>query len=102
MRTKLLYILVSTPADVYLEQAYVSAASARRHNPEACLTLLTDMATESTLGSRGPQDAAFRALFDEVVVAQLDATLTPMQRSRLLKTGMRDYVKGDFLFIDAD
>ena len=102
MRTKLLYILVSTPADVYLEQAYVSAASARRHNPEACLTLLTDTATESTLGSRGPQDAAFRALFDEVVVAQLDATLTPMQRSRLLKTGMRDYVKGDFLFIDAD
>ena len=102
MKTKLLYVLVSSPADVYLEQALVSASSARRHNPEACLTLLTDTVTEATLGSRGPRDATFRALFDEVVVAPLDAALPAMKRSRLLKTGMREYVEGDFLFIDAD
>ncbi len=102
MKTKLLYVLVSSRADVYLEQALVSASSARRHNPDACLTLLTDTVTEATLGSRGPQDRVFRALFDEVVVAPLDASLPAMQRSRLLKTGMREYVEGDFLFIDAD
>lgn len=102
MKTKLLYILVSTPEDVYLEQAYVSATSARRRNPEAHIVLLTDMATEKTFGERGPQDEAFRALFDEVVVAPLDCSLPAMKRSRLLKTGMRQYVKGDFLFIDAD
>ena len=100
MKIKLLYILVSSPEDVYLEQAYVSATSARRRNPQAYLTLLTDTATEATLGSRGPQDEAFRALFDEVVVAPLDPSLPAMKRSRLLKTGMREYVKGDFLFID--
>ncbi|MBP3256500.1 MAG: hypothetical protein J6M23_00665 [Bacteroidales bacterium] len=102
MKTKLLYVLVSSRADVYLEQALVSATSARRHNPDACLTLLTDTVTEATLGSRGPQDRLFRALFDEVVVAPLDASLSAMKRSRLLKTGMREYVEGDFLYIDAD
>ena len=102
MKTKLLYILVSTPEDVYLEQAYVSVASARRRNPGAHIALLTDTATEGSFGKRGPEDVAFRALFDEVVVAPLDPSLPAMKRSRLLKTGMRQYVKGDFLFIDAD
>ena len=102
MKTKLLYILVSSQADVYLEQAYVSALSARRRNPEACLTLLTDEDTQMSLGTRSALDEAFRALFDEVVVAQLNPALPPMKRSRLLKTGMREYVQGDFLFIDAD
>ena len=102
MKTKLLYILVSSKADVYLEQAYVSATSARLRNPEAFITLLTDTATEESFGTRGAQDAAFRAIFDEVVVAPLDPSLPAMKRSRLLKTGMREYVKGDFLFIDAD
>lgn len=102
MKTKLLYILVSSPEDVYLEQAYVSATSARRLNPTAHITLLTDTATEASFGARGEQDAAFRALFDEVVAVPLGPSLPPMMRSRLLKTGMREYVKGDFLFIDAD
>ncbi len=102
MKTKLLYILVSTPKDVYLEQAYVSVASARRRNPGSHITLLTDTVTEASFGQRGAQDAAFRALFDEVVVAPLDPSLPAMKRSRLLKTGMRQYVEGDFLFIDAD
>ena len=102
MKTKLLYILVSTPKDVYLEQAYVSVASARRRNPGAHITLLTDTVTEASFGQRGAQDAAFRALFDEVVVAPLNPSLPAMKRSRLLKTGMRQYVEGDFLFIDAD
>ena len=45
MKTKLLYILVSGPSDVYLEQAFVSASSCARHNPGASMTLLTDKAT---------------------------------------------------------
>lgn len=102
MKTKLLYVLVSSNADVYLEQAYVSALSARRHNPDACLCLLTDQATEASFGSRGALDKEFRALFNEVVVAGLDPSLPAMKRSRILKTGMREYVEGDFLFIDAD
>ena len=102
MKTKLLYILVSGPEDVYLEQAFVSASSCARHNPGAAMTLLTDKATADGWLYKNPLSAAFTALFSEVLVAPLDPSIPAMKRSRLLKTGMREYVKGDFLFIDAD
>ena len=102
MKTKLLYILVSSCSDVYLEQAYVSAFSAARHNPEAQLVLLTDKVTADGWLGESPLGAALKALFGEIIVAELPSGLSPMQRSRILKTGMRGYVEGDFLFIDAD
>ena len=102
MPTKFLYLLVSGPEDVYLEQAYISASSCARHNPDASLTLLTDKLTADTWLRENPLSGPFRALFKEIKVVDLDASLPAMQRSRLLKTGMREYVEGDFLFIDAD
>lgn len=102
MNTQLLYILVSSPKDVYLEQAYLSALTARRHNPGARMLLLTDIPTRDGFGSRGPLDAEFRKLFDAEIAVDLDPSLPPMKRSRFLKTGMRNLVDGDFLFIDAD
>ena len=100
--TKCLYLLVSGPEDVYLEQAYISASSCARHNPDASLTLLTDRLTAEGWLRESPLSGPFRALFKEIKVVDLDASLPAMQRSRLLKTGMREYVEGDFLFIDAD
>lgn len=102
MKTKLLYILVSSEADVYLEQAFVAVSSARRYNPSARIVLLTDTATAASMDARGAFGAAFRALFSDVVVAPLGMEMPAMLRSRLLKTGMRSYISGDFLFMDAD
>ena len=94
MKTQLLYILVSSPADVYTEQVLVSATSARRRNPSAVMLLLTDSDTIVT--------PALQSLFDRVIRQDFPADIPPMKRSRLLKTGMRSLVEGDFLFIDAD
>ncbi len=94
MKTQLLYILVSSPADVYTEQILVSATSARRRNPSAVMLLLTDSDTIVT--------PALQSLFDRVIRQDFPADIPPMKRSRLLKTGMRSLVEGDFLFIDAD
>lgn len=102
MKTQLLYVLVSTPADVYLEQAFVSVSSARLRNPGARIVLLTDRATADGLAGRGVIGESFREMFDQMVVEDLDPGMSAMQRSRLLKTGMRKYVQGDFLYIDAD
>ena len=98
MKTKILYVLVSSEADVYLEQALVSAYSARRHNPDAVLTLLSDTDTLRSLPQRSP---LLDSLFQEKVPVDFGADVPPMTRSRLLKTGMRNYVDGDFLYIDA-
>lgn len=102
MKTKILYVLVSGPDDVYLEQAYVSAFSCRRHNPDASLSLLTDSVTAEGWLRSNPLSEAFLGLFSEVRTVELDPGMPAMQRSRLLKTGMRQYVQGDFLYIDAD
>lgn len=94
MKTKIVYILVSTGADVYTEQAWVSAYSARLRNPSAEIVLLADSTTIV------PEPMA--ALFSDIVRVEFPEEMPPMKRSRLLKTGMRSIVKGDFLFIDAD
>ncbi len=99
MKTKIVYVLVSSEKDYYLEQAYVSMYSAKYHNPDAHVTLLVDKLTEESFVGRRKEMADCA---DELVVVDLDRNLSGMKRSRLLKTGVRLYVDGDFLFIDTD
>ena len=65
MKTKLLYILVSSQTDIYLEQAYISISSVRHHmgrNVRVCL--LTDNQTRASMyGGR----SHILELVDEVV-----------------------------------
>ena len=99
MTTKLLYVLVSSYADIYLEQAYISMYSAKYYMPDCHITLLTDRLTsDSFIGERRVESS----LADEVIVVDINPCFTPQKRSRLLKTGAREYVKGDYLFIDCD
>ena len=99
MSVKYLFVLTSSPKDFYCEQTLVAIASLRVHNPGAFVTVLTDDKTAATLtGNR----AALKSAVDELKVVSIDDRFTPMQRSRFLKTSMRNMVDGDFLFIDSD
>lgn len=99
MRTKILYVLVSSGKDFYLEQAYVSMFSAKYHNPGCHIVLLCDTLTqESFVGKR----KEMAALADEIVAVDLDKSLSGQKRSRLLKTSARLHVDGDYIFIDTD
>lgn len=99
MKTKLLYVLVSTDSDIYLEQAYISMYSAKYYMPQCHIVLLTDKSTNDSLTGIRSKEIS---LADEVIVVDIDPSFTPQKRSRLLKTGAREYVKGDYLFIDCD
>lgn len=97
--TKYLFVLTSSPKDFFCEQTLVAIASLRVHNPGAFVTVLTDDKTAATLtGNR----AALKDAVDELKVLELDEKLTPMLRSRYLKTVMRNVVDGDFLYMDSD
>lgn len=99
MKTKLVYVLVSTEKDYYLEQAYVSMLSARHHNPDATIVLVVDKLTNNSfVGFRGKE----AAVASETVVVNLDPSFSAKKRSRILKTNLRNYISGDFLFIDCD
>lgn len=99
MKTKLLYVLVSSENDIYLEQAYVSISSAKYHMPDVHITLLIDRLTELSLT---PDRRNKLKAVSEIVVIDLPSGLTGQQRSRILKTSCRKYISGDFLFIDCD
>lgn len=99
MKTKLLYVLVCSPSDIYANQAYLSMLSAHRHIPDVHITLLTDTKSLEYLKKEKPYLLRLAA---EVVAPDLDGGLSGQHRSRLLKTGAREYVEGNYLFIDCD
>lgn len=99
MKTKLLYIIISEEKDIYLEQGYVSMFSAKMQMPECHITLLTDVKTSETFKGIRKEETKY---VDEIVAIDLDPNLPAQKRSRLLKTNARNYIDGDFLFIDCD
>lgn len=99
MRTKIVYVLVSSEKDIYLEQARISIASLRTHQKDATIVLMIDSDTKESLnGVR----AIIQEEVDEMVVVDAPKTFTPQQRSRMIKTSVRQHIEGDYLFIDCD
>lgn len=99
MKTKIVYVVVSGKNDVYLEQAYVSMYSVKVHNPSAHISVVMDTLTETTLTDVRKKEMIYA---DDVVSVKIEGDYTKAQRSRILKTSVRKYIKGDFLFIDTD
>lgn len=100
MKTKIVYVLVSNVNDCYLEQALVSIYSLRLYNPNAEVLLVIDKDTEKTL-KEGNRKQILRYITD-IIVVHVPSQYSNMQKSRYIKTSLRKYVNGDFLFIDTD
>jgi hypothetical protein len=96
---KFLYVLISTPKDIYYEQAFISITSLRMHTPNAFVSLFTDKETIDSIQSR---KADIRKIVDEIVIENFEANVSNLKRSRILKTTMRNKIDGDFLYIDCD
>ena len=100
MKTKLVYIVTSSLEDIYWEEAWVSAWSTRYHNPDARIALVCDKETLET--AKKSYRAKSLELFDETITVDFDPEISNKQRSRWIKTNLREYIRGDFLFIDSD
>ena len=99
MITRLLYVLSSTDSDTYLESALISIYSARLRMPDVNITLLVDDITNDFfIGKR----VELLNLIDLKIVVKFDIEIDLYVRSRLLKTNMRNYLTGDFLYVDCD
>ena len=99
MNTKILYVLVSNNNDIFWEQTFVSITSLRRTNQHVSVSVLMDNVThDSLVDVRG----RLKNMIDEIIIVDLPIKYTNKEKSRILKTNMRNYVDGDFLFIDSD
>ena len=100
MKTRLVYVLTCSPENYYIEQALMSIWSARYHNPDAYIILLTDDKTDLFLkDTRGDLS---NYITEKIVISFDDERSTMMYRSRWIKTSVRQIIEGDFLFIDCD
>lgn len=96
---KFVYVLTSSPNDIYGEQTYLSMYSLRRQMPNAHIELLVDDKTkESFIGSR----RKIAEIASHVTSIKMDDNISNMRKSRILKTFLREYIEGDILFIDGD
>ena len=100
MKTKLVYVLTCAPEATYIEQALISIWSARYHHPDAHIVLLVDDLTNELLV--GKRAEVLEYITEKIVIPFEDTTLTPMYRSRYIKTQVRELIEGDLLFIDSD
>lgn len=99
MKTKLVYVLTCVEEGTYIEQALISAYSARYHNPEAHIVLIVDDKTNELLAGKRAEVLEY---VTEKVVVEVPSDFNLMQASRWLKTSVRNIIDGDFLFVDCD
>lgn len=99
MHTKIVYVIVSCEKDAYLEEAFISVFSLRRWNPDTIVEIVVDNRTnELLIGKR----SAILNYIDNKIVIPFDDSWSNLEKSRLLKTNLRNIVQGDYLFIDTD
>lgn len=100
MKTKIVYVLVSDGKSVYFERAFVSAWSVKYHNPTAHIAVLIDSGTKEVLDKDAYDN--FMNLIDEEIVVPINNDFSNLEKSRWMKTQLRELVKGDFLYLDVD
>ena len=100
MKTKLVYVLTCAPEKHYIEQALIAVFSARHWNPDAHIVLVVDDKTDALL--QGKRAEILNYVSEKVVVPFENESLSPMFRSRWMKTSVRQLITGKYLFIDCD
>lgn len=100
MNIKLVYVLACAPEATYIEQALMSIWSARHWNPDAHIVLIVDDLTDKLLVGKRAEQLDY--VSEKIVVPFEDESLSPMYRSRWIKTQVRNMIDGDFLFVDSD
>lgn len=96
---KYVYVLTSSLNDTYYEQFFLSVMSLRMHNPDAYIITLLDEKTKAGLTGKR---AGYEQIVSEIKVIAVPQEFTQKESSRWIKTSIRQYVSGDFLFIDCD
>lgn len=98
---KYVYVLTSTPKDLYYEQCLMSVFSLKAHNPNAQVQILVDNKTAESFTVENKRDG-LKELGAEIVSVEFDDSIKNVERSRRLKTTIPEHITGDFLFIDCD
>lgn len=95
------YVLTSTPKDLYYEQAVMSAFSLRHWMPDAKIVVLVDDKTKASFTVENKR-CELEKYVSEIISIDFEEKISNVERSRLIKTSIPDYIDDDFLYIDCD
>lgn len=98
MKTPIVYTLISSEKDYFLEELWVSLYSLRQFHPEVTVNVLVDEPTKKYV-ERFPE---LCAMITNIVVVPVPENYNAKQRSRVIKTTVRNVIDGAYLFIDTD
>ena len=94
------YVLIDNAMLRYYNELLISLSSLRQRGFQGAVRILTDGSTAKKIEKQNSQDLT--ELSAELVVIDIPEKYSQMEKSRFLKTSMRKYVKGDFLYLDTD
>lgn len=100
MKTKAVYVVVTDGADAYFEQAWMSAWSLKHYNPMMEVDFVVDEATHTLITTTYRRHII--QVVDKIVSIDVPSSLNKKERSRWLKTTLRQHIEGDYLFLDTD
>ena len=99
MKTKIVYVVVSDETDIFLEQALLSIFSLRKYNSDAFVELVIDQVTNNSINGKRSE---IKKYVDKITAVEVTDNYHKGQRSRWIKTNLRNLIDGDYLFIDSD
>lgn len=99
MKTKIVYVLVSTDEDYYIENLLMSIYSLRQFHKDVMITVVTNSSTYTTLKGKR---TALKKYVDSFVQVDVPAKFDKRMTSRFLKVNLRKIIKGTYLFLDTD
>lgn len=91
--------MISDENDYYAEECLLSMSTVKRHNSDCNIILITDEATFKGLNNGRER---IKEYITETKIIDLPENNSKIFRSRFLKTGLREYVSGDYLYLDTD
>ncbi len=100
MKTKIVYVVTSSDKDIYLEQCWASAHSVKIYNPTCKIVVVTDRDTESNILNSERKNIL--SVVDEIKGVDIPDEYNQMEKSRWLKTSLRELVDGDMIYVDGD
>ena len=98
LSNQICYVLTNNATDIYADINLLSIWSLQQSNPGVHIVLLCDIETITTLRRKNHQ--IFENV-DEVIAVETPSGSREF-RNRYIKTSMRRYLKGPFLYLDAD
>lgn len=98
MKTQIVYTLIASEHDLYLQEMWASIYSLRLYEPDRDVRVLCDAPTATYVR----QYDALCKMITEIVIVHMPEGYNAKLRSREIKTTVRRHVRGAYLFVDTD